>query len=199
MLKSIILAATAALALASPATAATFKPLYGGKSLVMTGPIVEGDPQRLRAAVLAANRNRVRVERIFLNSPGGRIDVGVQLGMLIAGDGTIDTVVGKTDSCSSSCVTVFAAGKNKVVFPTSRIGVHSATAVNMKTGARREDTEATVLMIRLYKSIGVPASVLGKMAATEPGEITWLDVSDYTAWGLTMLQPTGAPDRKPLF
>ncbi|WP_141740078.1 hypothetical protein [Bosea sp. BIWAKO-01] len=65
------------------------------------------------------------------------------------------------DTCSSSCLTVFAAGKNKGVFPISRIGVHSASAINMRTGQSVEHSRTTLLMIRFYKSVGVPASVLG--------------------------------------
>ncbi|GAU83475.1 ATP-dependent Clp protease proteolytic subunit [Bosea sp. BIWAKO-01] len=199
---SALLAMAIAAAPAFPVEAATFKPLHGGKSLVMTGDIVEGDTYRLSNAIARAAYKGVRVERLFLNSPGGSLVEGLELGVMLAKSGDIDTVVGATDACSSSCLTVFAAGKNKVVFPTSRIGVHSASAINMRTGESVEHSRTTLLMIRFYKSVGVPASVLGKIAATEADEITYLNVADYDAWGIEKLYPKGntpVSNRVPLY
>jgi hypothetical protein len=54
------------------ATAAEFKPIDGGKALVMTGVIEFGDDMTFSDALLAVKATSVYVRRIFLNSKGGR-------------------------------------------------------------------------------------------------------------------------------
>src|SRR4051794_2201567 len=51
--------------------AATFKPINGGKAIVLTGDIKGGDSARLARAIVAVNEAGARVERLYLNSGGG--------------------------------------------------------------------------------------------------------------------------------
>lgn len=170
------------------ANAATFLPIgrgeYYGRSLVMNGEIVPGDVVRLQAAIDHQTDRGVRVERIFLNSPGGDVQAGMLVAKLVYNYRNIDTVVGRTDECASMCVLVFAAGANKVVYPTSKLGVHSVADVS-EDGSRVETTGSiaiTATLARLMAAIHVPNSVIVKMLATESSGIRWLDYRDLNSW-----------------
>ena len=68
-----------------------------------------------------------KVERMFLNSPGGNILAGIKIASAVRSlpaPYQIDMVIGRTDICASICALIFAAGHHKVVFPTSKLGVH---------------------------------------------------------------------------
>ncbi|MEQ1956436.1 ATP-dependent Clp protease proteolytic subunit [Mesorhizobium yinganensis] len=161
------------------AEAATFEPIARGKSLVMSGKVVPGDVFMLDAAARASCDARGYCpERIFLNSPGGNFDAGIELAEFIRRWG-IHTVVGETDGCASICVAIFAAGSNKVAFPTSRIGVHSASFVDAYTGQSGEALETTVLIARYMKQLGTPDTVITKMILTPGDDITWLTANDW--------------------
>src|SRR4051794_10999780 len=92
-----VLAALTTCALTAPVHAATFKPINGGKSIVMTGEIKNGDDERLATLVQdIAETTGVIPERVFLNSGGGTVTAGVNLAGAIVTWG-LDTVVGATD------------------------------------------------------------------------------------------------------
>lgn len=175
-----LLAGACALAMVvcSHAHAATFKPIAKGKSLVMTGIIEEGDDQRLIAAFNASCRKRGYCpERVFLNSEGGQVRAAILIGGLINKQG-IDTVVGKTDMCVSSCFFVFAAGHVRVVRTGALIGVHNVYDAN--TGKVMAD--AVVTITTFLRDIGVPNSIIVKFATTPPDQVAWLEWSDVDGW-----------------
>lgn len=111
------------------ATAAEVKPVgKTGTSLEIRGAIAPGDDQRLLQAARSLQRAGNKLERLFLNSPGGQLRAGLALAVTV-GELNVDTVVGAGATCASACVLAFAAGKKKVAFATSMIGVHAATSV----------------------------------------------------------------------
>ena len=135
-MKTLLAALSAALLSTVAADAATFKPIYKGISLVMTGDIVHGDRERLIDAYNGSCQRRGYCpERIFLNSEGGLLTVGWDLADLVVESG-MHTVVGRTDECYSACFIVFAAGSRRVVFETSHIGVHGVSRWTGKPGSR---------------------------------------------------------------
>jgi hypothetical protein len=181
LLIAALVAATAACALSS-AEAATFKPIAKGKSLVMTGVVMPGDAQRLVDAYNASLSKRgYAPERIFLNSNGGLISAGLAVASKVIESG-MHTVVGKTDTCASICVAIFAAGSHRVVFTTSMVGVHSASTYHENEYGEMEQyeaTEATIVLARIYKDWGVPDAVIAKMVTTKPDDIAWLSDADW--------------------
>ena len=168
-------------ALVGNANAASF--LYNGRSVIMSGELVPGDGDRLQAAIDHVVDREGRVERIVLNSPGGDVHTGVLIARMIYAY-SIDTVVGRTDECASMCTLVFAAGGSRFVYPTSRIGVHSAS-IESANGASPEihnSMATTVHLARLMAEIGVPGSVIVKMLTTENADMRWLDYRDLGEW-----------------
>jgi hypothetical protein len=179
---------------AAPAEAATFKPINGGKSLVITGDVEQGDVHRRHGADTAQARRGVRPERILPNSPGGSIKAGLDVADCVE-KSRIHAVVGRTDECDSICVVIFAPASHGVAFPTSRIGVHlvSSGRFNRATGDV-EDVEDlrpsgwTVVIARLVRQLGVPFQIIDKMVATDTADNSWLDANDAEAWKIKVIR-----------
>lgn len=182
------LVVTAPFWVSGPAHSATFKPIASGHSLVMTGEVVAGDAERLKAAYAASYRERgFAPERIFLNSIGGDVMAGFEVTDVVIETG-MHTVVGATDTCASICTVVFAAGRHRVVFPTSRIGVHAAsnqTASADGTTVITEDLNSlgvTALMARVLAALGAPDRVIVKTIITPGDKIAPLTFEDLAGW-----------------
>jgi len=172
----------------NPAHSATFEPIAGGKSLVMTGEVVEGDAERLAVAYLDTyQRYGYAPERIFLNSHGGSVYAGFEVASFVQETG-LHTVVGRTDECYSICTVIFAAGSHRAVFPTSRMGVHSASRKTASADGQiiaEEDATSlafTLLMARVLVGLGAPDSVVIKTIATPGDSITYLTLTDLVGW-----------------
>lgn len=192
-LSAAVIALACTLPAIQSASAATFKPIwrYGGKSVVMTGEIMPGDDQRLYAAVKAVyDKDGTRVERMFLNSPGGSVSAGVTLAIYVQKLG-IDAVVGKTDTCASICFAIFAAAKHRAIFPTSKVGVHSVYGIdnngNTVGSAAPGSAATTRALAKLYKSMGVPDPIIVKMMTTDGTDMAWIHGSDAAGWQLEVL------------
>ena len=169
---------------------------YGGKTLIVSGPI-RGEatsPSRLTNVVKAVNAKGVKVERMFFNSPGGNILAGIKIASAVRSlpaPYRIDMVIGRTDICASICDLIFAAGHHKVVFPTSKLGVHSAGTINAKGNANREDLAdmgVTLIIARLMKSYGTPATVVAKMITQPMNGISWIMSEDAIGWSVEVIR-----------
>lgn len=124
----------------------------GGSRVLLSGPLEFGSMRALRAVLDA----QPAVRMVRLESLGGRVDEGLALGTLIAGR-NIDTLV--TTECSSACVTAFAGGRQRLIAPTARLGLHSAggpgaSAAAVDEANRRSD--------RFIAARGVDLRVLDK-------------------------------------
>ena len=78
--------------------------------------------------------------------------------------------------CARSCFTVYAAGAKREYEKGARIGVHSA--IHDLEGETHSTKGYTVDLMRFLDALGVPASILGKLAITEPQYMTWLTDED---------------------
>lgn len=181
----------AAALLSSPnfAHSAEFRTFSGkdGRVLIsIVGDIVEGDAERFKAAVKAANNTNKFVANIRLSSNGGNLIEGVKLAEAVK-FAKIATNVGKNATCASACFLIFAAGETKYANYTARIGVHGAS-----TPSGEEASDGTVAMARVAKELGVPAEIIGRMVVTPPTEMVWLSPQDLRSMGTTMV---GKPEQ----
>ena len=170
-----------------PVSAATFTTTVSkeNKTIVMlTGEIVEGDAEKLKAIIQSANEAGRLVSGIRFNSLGGNLLEGVKLASIIR-YGKISTVVANGAKCASACFVAFAAGAQKFASYTASVGVHGAS-----DSVGRESGDATVSMARIVKELGVPEGIIGKMVVTRPDDIVWLGPDDLRSMGTSM---TGKP------
>ena len=88
---------------------------HGNHFLTLDGPIGAGDPDRLAAAILAANDHGYRLDALRLNSSGGLIWEAMVMAVMVRWVKNMATVVRRDAKCESACFGVFAAGHRKYV------------------------------------------------------------------------------------
>lgn len=148
-------------------------PLENPHNLIIwaSGEIKLGDDRKLHDFV-AARPAGEKLIGIVINSPGGNLFESHRLAMTIRNTGMTTGVKG---TCASACFLLFVAGNSKMVFPGSRIGVHSASIGSIETmGSEAATTE----MARTARSLGTPDAIVGKMVVTIPERMAWLSNED---------------------
>src|SRR3981189_1786563 len=111
------------------ASAATFKSVAtkdGGTIILLSGEIVEGDADTLKASIKTANDAGKLVSGVRLNSPGGNLLEGLKLADA-ARFAKVATNVAGNATCASACFLIYAAGATKFANYTAQVGVHAAS------------------------------------------------------------------------
>ena len=157
-------------------SAATFKSVAtkDGKTIILlTGEIIEGDADTLKAAIKTANDAGKLVSGVRLNYPGGNLLESLKLADVVRFAKVATNVAGNA-TCASACFLVYAAGATKFANYTAQVGVHGASD---KQGEETVvSSAATVSMARAAKDLGVPAAIIGRMVVTSPNEMVWLSL-----------------------
>ncbi len=173
-----ILTATSAATLKSVATK------DGGTIILLSGEIVEGDTDTLKASIKTANDAGKLVSGVRLNSPGGNLLEGLKLADAVRFAKVATNVAGSA-TCASACFLVYAAGATKFANYTAQVGIHGASDKQGEETAA--SGAATVSMARAAKELGVPAAIIGRMVVTPPNEMVWLTPQDLQSMGTTMI------------
>ena len=91
-------------------------------------------------------------------------------------------------ACASACVTIFAGGSSRAITNGGGLYVHSARTFESSAGpGAREGAlsyETTIRLIRFLYGLGVPTSVLGRIAATPPSGLARLGPAELDEWGV---------------
>jgi hypothetical protein len=163
-----------AVALSGTCAAAQIEPMSvcSGVVLRLRGDIKTGDYSRL----IAHFKRREAVVGLDLSSDGGDFEEGLRIADLVRSKKLTVYVAGE---CDSACAFVFFSAPKRYLGRRSKIGVHSVSG-------RREVEDPgsmllTVKMARISAKLGVPSSAIGKMVATRPNEIAYLDDADLSA------------------
>jgi hypothetical protein len=105
-----------------------------------------------------------------IRSGGGSLEDGFEIARVVRDKGL---VVYASKECDSVCAFIFFAAKERYIGRGCKIGVHS---VSNQRGKEDADTaRSTVKMSRLLAGLGVPHSIIGKIVATPPAKITFLN------------------------
>ena len=157
-------------ALVQPASAVQIKRVGTGSGVVLRlrGDVKAGDYGRLKS--ILQNRAVVGLE---IRSGGGSLEEGLDIARVVRDKGL---VVYASKECDSVCALIFLAAKERYIGRRCRIGVHSVSNDRGKEDA--DSIRITVQMSRLLVGLGVPHSIIGKIVATPPAKITFLDNRD---------------------
>jgi hypothetical protein len=174
----------------SPTSSATIKSLPGKDRRVViqiSGQLAEGDADVFIREVKQANAAGKVVASVELNSTGGKLLEGARLAGVVK-VGKISTTVAEGAVCASACFLVFAAGDPKFVGDGALIGVHKAS----DKGGRETSAsgEATLLMARFAKDLGVSSAIIARMVSTPPKQIVWLNPQELRSMGISVGKPT---------
>lgn len=155
----------------------------GGEAIIVTGPLRWSVTNAVRDAVEANPNARV----IHLDSPGGRITVGLELHEVIRARG-LDTLV--TAGCASACTDAFLAGRRRWAGPQARLGFHQGGT--SAGGAHAIDSN----MARVYAESGIVPAFLDRVLAVAAGTIWFPSLAELRA--ANVVTDLAAPGRYPL-
>jgi hypothetical protein len=144
----------------------------GGDVLRLRGDIKAGDYVKFRSYFTEQRR----IVGLDLDSPGGSLHEGSRIAILTR-QKRLSTYASK--ECDSACAFIFLMGRKRYISKQAKIGVH---AVGNDDGSEdRGAIRDTIQFARLFAKLGIPSSTIGKMVATPPRKITYLDQSDLTS------------------
>jgi ATP-dependent protease ClpP protease subunit len=138
----------------------------------LDGPIDPGAPDRL-AAALAGASGRIAV---WLNSPGGNLFAGMQLGRIIRRYGAwthiIDSRTFLPGECYSACALAFLGGVHRFNTNGARYGVHRASlAGGATTGERDLARDLSVAVGSYIREMAIDARLLDLWEKAAPDEM----------------------------
>jgi hypothetical protein len=140
-----------------------------GAVLRLRGDIKQGDFSQLKSHF----KRKEAIVGLDLSSAGGILEEGLRIAELARRKRLIVYVAGE---CASVCVDVFFAGGKRYFATGSKIGVHSIS--NDRDVEDVSSKLLTIKLARLWAERGVPNAAIGKMVATRPATITYLDRAD---------------------
>lgn len=85
-------------------------------------PLAAAFPQARRSAGSFTHSGEP-VVRVFVNSPGGEVLAGIQMGQLIRSQAA-EVWVDKNAECSSACIFILAGGVSRTAIPGAKLGIH---------------------------------------------------------------------------
>jgi hypothetical protein len=155
------------LALVQPASAFKIKRVStdSGVVLKLRGAVSAGDYHRLKEILESGS-----VVGLEIRSGGGSLEEGLDIARVVRDK---SLVVYASSECDSACALIFFAATERYIGRRCKIGVHSVS--NERGKEDGDSVRTTVQMSRLLVGLGVPHSVIGKLVATPPTRITYLD------------------------
>jgi len=139
-----------------------------GLVLKLRGDVRDGDYSRLKSILRSGS-----VVGVEIRSGGGSLADGAEIAQAVRDQAL---VVYAPKECDSVCAFIFFAAKDRYMGRRARIGVHS---VSNQRGKEDADTaHSTIVMSRLLAGFGVPHSIIGKIVATPPAKVTFLNTRE---------------------
>lgn len=175
-------------------TFATELSKQGRKFVIATGPVEAGDAERLRKALLPADRDPAGNKLLVLDSPGGSIGAALEMAAVME-EVQVATEVRSGASCASACALIlFMSGQSRTLQAGGWLGIHTCY-----DGATRSRSLAcNELVAQNAAKRGVPyGSIVALLNFTAPGEMRWLDVRTAECWSLVGNAATAQNGRPP--
>lgn len=168
---------------ANPSQAVQIDPYLtdsGHINIFVSGEIKSGDFRKFRKAIAHYIDAGFTIDTILLNSAGGAVVDAVGMAFTIKSSGA-DTAVGKDQLCASSCFMLFAAGNNRYLIDSSKVGVHQ---ISFGGQSNLSSLGLSVQMSDIYDLFHIPESISYRMLKTPPSQVYWLTSSDKTNFNI---------------
>jgi hypothetical protein len=129
---------------------------------------------------------------VVLNSEGGIVKTGLEIGKAIKLRG-FATAVAPGTLCASACALTWLAGSPRFLDATSKLGFHAAYRV--VDGKATESGVGNALVGAYLNQIGLPDNAIVYVTSAPPEGIKWLtaDMASRTGIVFTALNPVSAP------
>jgi hypothetical protein len=176
----------------------TYSYIQDNKLIIhVRGEITKGDAAQFPKWVTDNIRNEDKIAGVSLDSPGGSVREALLFADGVKGT-EVPTIVGPGEKCVSACFLIFAAGKKRFASKEAQIGVHSLV---IKGQGENLDAKGSTLDLArtATEKFSVPPSIIGRMVATPPDKVYWLNRSDLAEMGVQIMddKPTVQPAAPP--
>lgn len=164
-------------------------------AIAVTGEVRNGDAQRLKdyISTLSPKANIA----VYLNSPGGSLYEGMQLGRVFMSM-RIKTVVEGNEMCASACALAFLGGRDRQgkkwmsSTTTSRLGFH---AFRNGDGTKTDNTDNTQLIVshvlQYGKDVDAPIDILIRAFGTSASDMYWFSEDELLQLGVKIWDMSG--------
>ena len=168
-------------ALVQPASAVQIRRVVTDSGIVLRlrGDVTDGDYRRLKNVL-----QNDAVVGLEIRSGGGSLEAGADIARVVR-DRRL--VVYASRECDSVCAFIFFAARKRFMGRGCKIGVHSVSNERGKEDA--DSARITIEMSRLLVGLGVPLSIIGKIVATPPAKITFLNNRDLAGLNVHRTNP----------
>jgi hypothetical protein len=145
-------------------------------TIYLNGQIDEGAAERLREELA---RREIPSASVFLNSRGGVLGEGMELGRLLRERG-YSTYVGRKNErgsnalpgdCYSACVFTFIGGEYRFYTPRSRIGVHRFSAMSPADADADSTQVVSAAIVNYIRKMEVDVGLFDRMSRAGKDEI----------------------------
>ncbi|HGG03823.1 MAG TPA: hypothetical protein ENK28_00040 [Aliiroseovarius sp.] len=151
-----------------------------GLRLIATKVALDGDIGfPMFTALEQALLDNPELERVVLNSNGGRIFAARAIAQLVRDRGLTTEV---TATCSSACTLIFLAGDQRILGPDARLGFHGYSQNVYVQSVAPDDEEAKDRATLL--ATGIDAAFLDRAFATSPQDMWFPDRATLRAAGV---------------
>ncbi|MBB5574144.1 MULTISPECIES: hypothetical protein [Rhizobium] len=155
----------------------TSEPGVSGIDLItVKGVINVGDDAVFRRLATASDKALV-----VLNSEGGALSAGIEIGRAIRLRG-FATVVAQQTLCASACALIWLAGSPRFLDRASKIGFHAA--FRLADGKASESGVGNALVGAYLDQIGLPEAAIIYVTTAPPEGIEWLTPEKATRVGI---------------
>ena len=139
-----------------------------GTVLRLRGDVRDGDYGRLKEILQSGS-----IVGLEIMSDGGSFEDGFDIARVVRDKGL---TVYASKGCDSVCALIFFAAKERYMGRRCKIGVHSVS--NDRGKEDEGSARITLQLSRFLVGLRVPHSIIGKIVATPPAKITFLDNHD---------------------
>ncbi len=150
----------------------------GTRLVIVEGQLEKGDESRFVALVLPLNSALV-----ILNSPGGNLRSGIEIGKAIRLK-EFSTLVPSNSVCSSSCGLAWLGGVKRWKSSTGLVGFHAAYRV--ENGQATETGLGNALVGAYLNQLGLSESAIAFVTVASPSSMAWLTPETARAFSIEM-------------
>ncbi|UVC07583.1 hypothetical protein IHQ71_20615 [Rhizobium sp. TH2] len=151
----------------------------GNSFLIVKGEIAIGDDQKFNNLAI-----QLKQTTVFLNSPGGLVDPGMEIGKTINIKG-FSTAVMPNEVCASTCALIWLAGRPRGLFNSSKIGFHAVFTVD--SGQPNVSGSGNALVGAYLQKLGLNEQTIFFVTNTKPDTFDWLDANEAKQIGLDVM------------
>lgn len=144
----------------------------------LVGEIVPGD-----SAKVEVYARQMKQGVIFLDSPGGSLNEGLELGRTFRRNGII-TVVLEKGACTSACALAWLGGVKRLLGSTASLGFHAAY---VSSGSQTLVSSVGNARVGAYiVSLGFSDKVVDYVTTAQPQSMMWLNAADARRIGIPL-------------